>query len=159
VQTLFLSNPRSFIVPFLRGTFCKPRDNRSANLLSNTAQALTSYVEALQDSSTIDPLQHLDEALQLFQKCLKHQERQHREFEEQSAAADALAAQEIDTVDGGVSLNTGSAMDVDEPGMSFSIPLGLFLQSPLSTNVPRGIPRISTNTWVYRHFLPSQARG
>jgi len=91
-----------------------------ANLLSNTAQALTSYVEALQDaSSTTDPLPLLEEALELFQKCLDHQELQHREYEEQSAAA--FAAQETDTDDGGVSLRGDSGMDVDsEPGMDFT---------------------------------------
>jgi hypothetical protein len=87
-----------------------------ANLLSNTAQALTSYVEALQDASNAtDPLPFLEEALELFQKCLEYQELQHREFREQAKAA---AAQETDTDDGGVSLTTGSTMNVDsEPGM------------------------------------------
>jgi hypothetical protein len=87
-----------------------------ANLLSNTAQALTSYVEALQDASNAtDPLPFLEEALELFQKCLEYQELQYREFREQAKAA---AAQEPDTDDGGVSLTTGSTMDVDsEPGM------------------------------------------
>jgi hypothetical protein len=79
-----------------------------ANLLSNTAQALTSFVEALQDASNVtDPLPFLEEALDLFQKCLEHQELQHQEFEEQSAAAAAMGAQEADTDDGGVSLTTG----------------------------------------------------
>jgi hypothetical protein len=88
-----------------------------ANLLSNTAQALTSYVEALQDASnTTDPLPFLEEALELFQKCLEYQELQHREFRKQAAAA--AAVQETDIDDGGVSLTTGSTMDVDsEPGM------------------------------------------
>jgi hypothetical protein len=87
-----------------------------ANLLSNTAQALTSYVEALQDASNAtDPLPFLEEALELFQKCLEYQELQHREFREQASAA---AVQETDTDDGGVSLTTGSTMNVDsEPGM------------------------------------------
>jgi uncharacterized membrane protein YccC len=94
-----------------------------ANLLSNTAQALTSYVEALQDASNeTDPLPFLEEALELFQKCLEHQERQHREFREQAAAAAAAAVQETDTDDGGVSLTTGSTMDVDSgPGMYIAL--------------------------------------
>jgi hypothetical protein len=93
-----------------------------ANLLSNTAQALTSYVEALQDASNAtDPLPFLEEALELFQKCLEYQEFQHQEFREQSAAAARLVEQETDTDDGGVSLTTSSTMDVDsEPGMCFS---------------------------------------
>jgi len=88
-----------------------------ANLISNTAQALTSYVEALQDASNAtDPLPFLEESLELFQKCLDYQELQHREFQEQSAAA--FAAQETDMDDGGVSLTAGSSMDVDSgPGM------------------------------------------
>jgi uncharacterized membrane protein YccC len=91
-----------------------------ANLLSNTAQALTSYVEALQDASNeTDPLPFLEEALEHFQECLEYQERQHREFREQAAAA---AVQEIDTDDGGVSLTTGSTMDVDSgPGMYIAL--------------------------------------
>jgi len=93
-----------------------------ANLLSNTAQALTSFVEALQDASNAtDPLPFLEEALDLFQKCLEHQELQHQEFEEQSAAVAAMGPQEVDMDDGGVSLTTGSTMDFDsEIGMYFS---------------------------------------
>ncbi|KAE9379636.1 hypothetical protein N431DRAFT_434565 [Stipitochalara longipes BDJ] len=93
-------------------------NEQNADVLFNTAQALTSYVEALQDASNVtDPLPFLEEALELFQKCLEYQELQHREFEEQSAAA--FAAQETDTDDGGVSLTAGSTMDVDsEPATS-----------------------------------------
>lgn len=88
-----------------------------ANLLSNTAQALTSYVEALQDASNpTDPSPFLEEALELFQKCLEYQELQHQEFQEQAAAA---AAQETDTDDGGVSLTTGSTMDIDSERSMF----------------------------------------
>jgi hypothetical protein len=95
-----------------------------ANLLSNTAQALTSFVEALQDASNVtDPLPFLEEALDLFQKCLEHQELQHQEFEEQSAAAAAMGAQEADTDDGGVSLTTGSTMDFDSENGMYSPPM------------------------------------
>jgi hypothetical protein len=99
--------------------FSKRQSVTCANLLSNTAQALTSFVEALQDASNAtDPLPFLEEALDLFQKCLEHQELQHQEFEEQSAAAAAMGPQEVDMDDGGVSLTTGSTMDFDsEVGM------------------------------------------
>ena len=112
--------------------FSKRQSVTCANLLSNTAQALTSFVEALQDaSSATDPLPLLEEALDLFQKCLEHQELQHQEFEEQSAAAAAMGAQEADTDDGGVSLTTGSKMDFEsENGMysptSFECSINLF---------------------------------
>lgn len=94
----------------------------STDLLSNTAQALTSYVEALQDASnTADPLPFLEEALTLFQKCLEYQEIQYREFEEQSAAAAALVAAEIDSDASVVSLTTETTMDIDSPGTSSPI--------------------------------------
>lgn len=101
--------------------FSKRQSVTCANLLSNTAQALTSFVEALQDASNAtDPLPFLEEALDLFQKCLEHQELQHQDFEEQSAAAAAIGAQDVDTDDGGVSLTTGSTMDFEsEVGMYF----------------------------------------
>ncbi|KAN0114489.1 hypothetical protein V8E51_004033 [Hyaloscypha variabilis] len=101
-------------------------NEQNADVLFNTAQALTSYVEALQDASNAtDPLPFLEESLELFQKCLDYQELQHREFQEQSAAA--FAAQETDMDDGGVSLTAGSSMDVDSgpatPSTNRDIPL------------------------------------
>jgi hypothetical protein len=105
----------------LSNMFSERQSVTCANLLSNTAQALTSFVEALQDASNAtDPLPFLEEALDLFQKCLEHQELQHQEFEEQSAAVAAMGAQEVDMDDGGVSLTTGSTMDFEsEVGMYF----------------------------------------
>ncbi len=98
----------------LANMFSKRQSTTCANLLSNTAQALTSFVEALQDASNAtDPLPFLEEALDLFQKCLEHQELQHQEFQEQSAAAAAMDPQEVDMDDVGVSLTTGSTMDTE----------------------------------------------
>ena len=103
--------------------FSKSQSVICANLLSNTAQALTSFVEALQeDSNATDPLPFLEEALDLFQKCLEYQELQHQEFEEQSAAAAAMGAQEAGTDDGGVSLTTDSTMDFDSENGMYSPP-------------------------------------
>ncbi|KAH8747710.1 hypothetical protein BGZ57DRAFT_916578 [Hyaloscypha finlandica] len=107
-------------------------NEQNADVLFNTAQALTSYVEALQDASNeTDPLPFLEEALELFQECLEYQERQHREFREQAAAA-AAAVQETDTDDGGVSLTTGSTMDVDSGPATPSTNRALPLEAPSS---------------------------
>jgi hypothetical protein len=102
------------------------------DLLSNTAQALTSYVEALQESDAggaIDPLPLLEESLELFQQCLSHQEAQHREFQEQVAAAAALETQDHDPEDGGVSLTPTSSMDIDPepstPSTDRTIPIDI----------------------------------
>jgi hypothetical protein len=109
---------------FIAKMFSKRHSVTCANFLSNTAQALTSFVEALQDASnTTDPLPLLEEALDFFQKCLEYQELQHQEFEEQSAAAAAMGAQEADTDDGGVSLTTGSTMDFDSEGGMYFPPM------------------------------------
>jgi hypothetical protein len=147
-----------------------------ANLLSNTAQALTSYVEALQDASNAtDPLPFLEEALELFQKCLEYQEFQHQEFREQSAAAARLAEQETDTDDGGVSLTTGSTMDVDsEPGMhiplSFDCLLSAGIFKPILFRCLPSLDAFKTDSRLYRNsfgesratpghaFLPTRTR-
>ncbi|PMD13400.1 hypothetical protein NA56DRAFT_712151 [Hyaloscypha hepaticicola] len=110
-------------------------NGQNADVLFNTAQALTSFVEALQDASNAtDPLPFLEEALDLFQKCLEHQELQHQEFEEQSAAAAAMGPQEIDMDDGGVSLTNDSTMDFEsEVGWNMKIPF--FLMNPLNGGI------------------------
>jgi hypothetical protein len=94
------------------------------NLLSNTGQALTSLVEAIQDvSNPTDPLPFLEEALNLFEKCLEYQELQHQEFVEQSAAAEAMGAQEVDTDDGGVSLtSSGPTIGTDSETCTYFPP-------------------------------------
>lgn len=49
-----------------------------ANLLSNTAQVLTSLAQAI--DNTNDPLPLLEEAIELFQRCLTLQEYYHTEY-------------------------------------------------------------------------------
>ncbi len=105
-----------------------------ADLLSNTAQALTSYVEALQESDNygVDALPLLEESLELFQQCLSHQELQYQQFQDQAAAAAALDDQDYDLEDGGALLAlTSSSMDIDTetdpstPSTSRTIPLDI----------------------------------
>jgi hypothetical protein len=91
--------------------FIQPATNR----LSNTAQVLTSLVEEATEagnpaSSSIDLLPALEEALELFQRCLAVQEYQYTEF---NAQAEALS--EPDPDDGGVTLSEAPSATSPEP--------------------------------------------
>ena len=83
---------------------------------SNTAQVLTSIVEAISDSPTpisIDPIPLLEESLELFQRCLTLQELQHTESLAQQEAISQEA--EPDNEDGGVSINQDASSTSSEP--------------------------------------------
>jgi hypothetical protein len=93
-----------------RGTHTNPR--------SNTAQILTSLVEATTDprsNHSPDALSLLEEALGLFQRCLALQEYQHTESQSQSAAISNDASMDDfdlpDAEDGGVSLTSEEPQD------------------------------------------------
>jgi hypothetical protein len=85
---------------------------------SNTAQILTSFVEALDsarpstfsETEPIDPLPLLEEALNIFQRCLTLQEYQHTESLAQAEAVSAepttSADLDQDTEEGGVPLTS-----------------------------------------------------
>jgi hypothetical protein len=97
------------------------------DILSNTAQVLTSLVDALtsastRDTSNIEPLPLLEESLELFQRCLALQEFHYSESQAQAEEAMDTAdpsqdSMEIpDSEDGGVSLSSGppsSAQDAE----------------------------------------------
>jgi hypothetical protein len=98
---------------------------------SNTAQILTSFVEALDsarpstssETEPIDPLPLLEEALNIFQRCLTLQEYQHTESLAQAEAVSAepttsSADLDPDTEEGGVPLTsqpTESGGNAPEP--------------------------------------------
>jgi hypothetical protein len=58
---------------------CEIREASTNHFISNTAQILTSLAEAINESNNGDPLPLLEEALQLFQRCLTLQEHQQTE--------------------------------------------------------------------------------
>jgi hypothetical protein len=86
-----------------------------ANILSNTAQVLTSLAQAFEDTKhyTIDPLPLLEEALELFQRCLTLQEYHHTENLAQEEAMRDEPSSELseipDSEDGGASLSSPSS--------------------------------------------------
>tara|TARA_R110002060_G_scaffold34397_2_gene45274 strand:+ start:883 stop:1416 length:534 start_codon:yes stop_codon:yes gene_type:complete len=105
------------------------RDGKSevANILSNTAQILTSLTEKLSESSTDgSTLQLIEEALRLFQLCLEVQEKQAQESAAQAQLAESMMSDTgnepstqfsqvtNDSEDGGISLSGESSMDVDD---------------------------------------------
>jgi hypothetical protein len=118
------------------------------DLLSNTAQALTSYVEALQESdkgSPVDPLPLLEESLELFQQCLTLQELQYQEYQElqqRVAASSTPDNQDYDPEEGGVSLASTSSMDIDSelstPSTDRTIPM----------DIPSSPPQLDDDRWA-----------
>lgn len=100
--------------------YCKPPPSLypvPTDVKSNTAQVLTSIVEAISDSQSqvsIDPIPLLEESLELFQRCLTLQELQHTE----SLAQEDFISQEHgepDNEDGGVSINQDASSTSSEP--------------------------------------------
>ena len=85
-------------------------------LCSNTAQILTSIVEAISDSHTvsIDPVQLLEESLELFQRCLALQEFQRTESLTQQEFM-AQESPEADNEDGGVLIQAASSTSFEPP--------------------------------------------
>ncbi|KAG0646803.1 hypothetical protein D0Z07_6460 [Hyphodiscus hymeniophilus] len=86
------------------------------DVLFNTAQVLTSIVEAISDSRgiSIDPLPLLEESLELFQRCLTLQEFQHTE----SLTQEESLSQEFpdsDNENGGVSIQDATSTSSEPP--------------------------------------------
>ncbi|RDW83437.1 hypothetical protein BP5796_04928 [Coleophoma crateriformis] len=85
----------------------------NADALFNTAQVLTSLAEAITDgraASNEDGLPLLEEAIELFQRCLALQEYQHTESMSQAEGMEAEEPDVPDDEDGGASL-----ADPEEP--------------------------------------------
>ncbi|KAH8595952.1 hypothetical protein B0O99DRAFT_686466 [Bisporella sp. PMI_857] len=89
----------------------------NADVLFNTAQVLTSLVETLTEDRTNihDPLPLLEEALELFQRCLTLQEFNYTEsLAQQEAASEDPPVEEPDPEQGGVSLVSNIPAPVEQ---------------------------------------------
>lgn len=124
---------------------------------SNTAQILTSLYEADEQASLSqiqEPLQLLEEALQLFSKCLAKQEEQAQASQAQSAVPpeydDEMDA--MDNDDGGVSLSDTSSAPQEERWASIVEPVTngtildtLLIQLETLTTFVKALPQGQTD--------------
>lgn len=144
----------------------------SLTKISNTAQILTSLFEAdeqAQSSQFQEPLQFLEEALQLLSKCLARQEEQAQLSQAQEAITadgddmDDSMDDVLDTEEGGVSLSDTSSAPQDdrwativEPVTNDTILDTLLIQLETLTTLMKALPEGSARVEVL-HFAANYA--
>lgn len=136
-------------------------ERRCTNILSNTAQVLTSLAQAFDDTqnNTVDPLPLLEEALELFQRCLALQEYHHTENLAQEEAMrdstqDLIKSEVPDSEDGGASIaSPGSEAPQDERWATIVEPV------TNSTLLDTLLAQLETLTTLASQIPPDSSKG